>query len=75
MEPDALDASDAEEREPEVVLQVAELSFHGRAAAVQVAPFRGAVLDRRLELNPALAERNYRGDAALVARVYFGVAF
>jgi hypothetical protein len=36
VEPDALDATDANGREAEGVLQDAKLAFHGGAAAVQI---------------------------------------
>ncbi len=46
MQPNSRDSPDAEEREFVVVLQSAELALDRRAAAVQVAPLRGAALDR-----------------------------
>jgi len=67
VKPDALDAADAEERKTEVVLQVAELPLYGSAALVERCPLSGTALDRCIGLNPTLAERDHRGDAALVA--------
>ena len=53
MQANALDASEAQGCEAEVVLEVSKFSFYG-AAAVQVSPFGSATLDRRVGLNRPL---------------------
>jgi hypothetical protein len=75
---DALDPADPEEREAEVVLEVAELALNGGAATVKIAEAVAVTGDARVEaadradgkvrlLALVAPERNDRGDTPRVS--------
>jgi hypothetical protein len=65
VEPDALDATDAERRQPVVMLQSSEFAFDGGAATVEPAPFVALAGDAKVALTLVPAELNHGDNITL----------